>query len=508
MGDIEEHPVLTNVALYGGTLFLTWEFYNRLFVIPKITDLAERFYLEQFNVALRVAWFSFLLVLVYLTVKSFWRWLHKPPESLRRRVANTDLSYRSGQHWCAIFIDENGYGEGNHLKFIERDSKTWCYNLQILQKWIKKANSNVRLLNAALKKYELSVGTKRHFESSIARMKEPIRGSSYMALPSEIAKKRGVIKVKNNDDACFAWAVTSALHPAAKNSGRVSLYLHYTSVLNLESITFPMTINKIKKFEKQNQISINVFMLEKTNKGLKVVSAKITKQKLDRHIDLLVMQDSYDDDTEETKYHWSYTEAKEVIGDRIAVSGLYKNLTQIAEDIEAAYWAGQPMQLNPQEEQESKKSKGEFLNKTHSPSKTVLQRKEEVDEDSKQEQEYETDKMGDHEEKLLFQRKQAWAVCKTVIHSFPLVFRLTSTYFADSGALFFVWEFIMAYFVLPETAYLAYYLFLEFLRGIWYTSSLDSAYSAAKLYWKWLQRPPKRRLQSRDMRQYTEEINF
>ncbi|KAF2887689.1 hypothetical protein ILUMI_18485 [Ignelater luminosus] len=48
-----------------------------------------------------------------------------------------------GQHWNAFFIDENGYGEyfdssgrppeGNHLKFLEQNSVTWCYNSQILQ---------------------------------------------------------------------------------------------------------------------------------------------------------------------------------------------------------------------------------------------------------------------------------------------------------------------------------------------------------------------------------------
>ncbi|KAF2891410.1 hypothetical protein ILUMI_14763 [Ignelater luminosus] len=58
-------------------------------------------------------------------------------------IANTDPSFRPGQHWNAFFIDENGYGEyfdsfgrppeGNHMKFLEQNSVTWCYNSQILQ---------------------------------------------------------------------------------------------------------------------------------------------------------------------------------------------------------------------------------------------------------------------------------------------------------------------------------------------------------------------------------------
>ena len=39
------------------------------------------------------------------------------------------------------------------------------------------------------------------------------RGSSYLPLPDWIAKKNAVINPKNeNDEECFKWAVTAALH--------------------------------------------------------------------------------------------------------------------------------------------------------------------------------------------------------------------------------------------------------------------------------------------------------
>ncbi|KAF2891328.1 hypothetical protein ILUMI_14845 [Ignelater luminosus] len=137
---------------------------------------------------------------------------------------------------------------------------------------------------------------------------EPVRGSSYIPLPPAIARNQAVINVKNDDDACFAWTVVSALHQPVDNPDRITSYSHYSTVLNLEKINFPMTIDKLKRFEKQNSISVNTFMLVKASNGsLKVVPARLTKQKMNRHVNLLIVQDTYDDDNaEEIKYHWCW----------------------------------------------------------------------------------------------------------------------------------------------------------------------------------------------------------
>ena len=37
---------------------------------------------------------------------------------------------------------------------------------------------------------------------------------------------------------------------------------HYTTVLNIQDIEFPMTLNQVKKFEHLNDISINVYCIE------------------------------------------------------------------------------------------------------------------------------------------------------------------------------------------------------------------------------------------------------
>jgi len=90
-----------------------------------------------------------------------------------------------------------------------------------------------------------------------------------------------------------AWSVVTALHAAKNNTNRVSSYSDYTSMLNLKDIEFPTTLTKIKKFENQNNISINVYCIEKKKK-LSILPIRLTDQKMDKHINLLYVQN--DDD--------------------------------------------------------------------------------------------------------------------------------------------------------------------------------------------------------------------
>ncbi|KAJ8973246.1 hypothetical protein NQ317_005459 [Molorchus minor] len=144
--------------------------------------------------------------------------------------------------------------------------------------------------------------------------------SSYIKLPEQIAKKHACINVKNKDEACFAWSIVSAFYPVDANSDRTSSYPHYAAVLNVDGIEFPMTLPQIAKFEKNNSISVNVFGLEMDLKAkFSVVPVRLTKQKFEKHVNLLIVQNEYfpkindfnpipeDDEQEvEIKYHYCY----------------------------------------------------------------------------------------------------------------------------------------------------------------------------------------------------------
>ena len=73
-----------------------------------------------------------------------------------------------------------------------------------------------------------------------------------------------------------------------KDSPIVSDYESYESELNMKNLNFPIGINQINTFEKQNpSISINVFTFENNE----AVPLRITKCiDIRHHIDLLLLQ--------------------------------------------------------------------------------------------------------------------------------------------------------------------------------------------------------------------------
>ena len=146
-------------------------------------------------------------------------------------------------------------------------------------------------------------------EVNINHFEVGLGGSSFIALPSAISNKKACINIKNVDDnACFAWSIVAALYPCHKNSDRTTSYPHYNDVLNMSGIDFPIQLRDIATFEKNNNISVNVYMLEYSKeRGYNVVPCRLTKNKREIHVNLLIIQNSYigniGDDID-IKYHY------------------------------------------------------------------------------------------------------------------------------------------------------------------------------------------------------------
>lgn len=92
----------------------------------------------------------------------------------------------------------------------------------------------------------------------------PIRGGTYQELPEWISKKNKhsmcVLNVKNRDEQCFKWAILSMLHPVQRNRERVTHYKPFADELDFTGITFPVSIDDIPRFEKQNpHIAISAY---------------------------------------------------------------------------------------------------------------------------------------------------------------------------------------------------------------------------------------------------------
>lgn len=118
---------------------------------------------------------------------------------------------------------------------------------------------------------------------------KPRTARGYKPLPPNIANKKACINVKNNDDKCFMWSVLAFLHPPQRDADRVSKYQAYENELDFSGIPFPVKLSDIDKFERQNNISVNVYEVVSKN----VVIGRISKNKLEKHVNLLIHDKHY-----------------------------------------------------------------------------------------------------------------------------------------------------------------------------------------------------------------------
>lgn len=128
----------------------------------------------------------------------------------------------------------------------------------------------------------------QHLELKLA-VYTPLAASSYIPLPRYLQLKHAVINIQNEDEKCFLWSVVAALHPATHNPHRVSNYRKFEDTLNLSGIDFPTPLSQVEKFERQNNISINVLGYEE-----EIFPLQISKIRSDKHINLLLISNDED----------------------------------------------------------------------------------------------------------------------------------------------------------------------------------------------------------------------
>ncbi len=88
----------------------------------------------------------------------------------------------------------------------------------------------------------------------------PLRGSGHSKLPPFVAKKKAIVNMRNDDDQCFKWAVTRALNPVSRDSERITKELRdQAEKYDWSGITFPVKLEDIKIWEKNNDKFVNVF---------------------------------------------------------------------------------------------------------------------------------------------------------------------------------------------------------------------------------------------------------
>ena len=111
----------------------------------------------------------------------------------------------------------------------------------------------------------------------------PLGGSAWIPLPAKLANKKAVINMKNQDDFCFKWCISRAANMVENHPERITPKLReQAEKFDWTDCKFPMTLDKIKFFEKRNNISVNVYEWN-------VCPLRITKEEKPFHVDLVFL---------------------------------------------------------------------------------------------------------------------------------------------------------------------------------------------------------------------------
>ena len=113
----------------------------------------------------------------------------------------------------------------------------------------------------------------------------PLKESQYIDLPPKVKNSKAVINIQNDDDKCFLWSLLAYLYEANYSRERVNHYKQHESELNMNGIAYPVAVKDVPKFEKQNNISVNVFGYEDGYYPL-----YISRNQKEKHVNLLLIE--------------------------------------------------------------------------------------------------------------------------------------------------------------------------------------------------------------------------
>ena len=86
-----------------------------------------------------------------------------------------------------------------------------------------------------------------------------------------------LVNVQNEDQNCFLYSILASIHPikGRDHPCRPTKYDQYFSELNYKGIGMPMAVKDIDKFEKMNDLVINVYGC--TEDGTQIWPRRISK---------------------------------------------------------------------------------------------------------------------------------------------------------------------------------------------------------------------------------------
>ena len=89
----------------------------------------------------------------------------------------------------------------------------------------------------------------------------PLRGRAYRELPDFLAKKHAIVKVQNQDNRCFGYAILACItrYGHGEHASRPQHYNHLFHKRRLNQISYPVAIQEMSTVEDTILINVNAF---------------------------------------------------------------------------------------------------------------------------------------------------------------------------------------------------------------------------------------------------------
>ena len=119
------------------------------------------------------------------------------------------------------------------------------------------------------------------------------RGGSCTDSLKWLKNKKSTINPKNNDDKCFQYTETLALNldKIKKDPQRVSKIKPFIEKYNWKAIDFPFTSKDWKKFERNNEITLNILYVPYNTKQIDIAYKSKKNSTQEKQIILLMISD-------------------------------------------------------------------------------------------------------------------------------------------------------------------------------------------------------------------------
>ena len=125
---------------------------------------------------------------------------------------------------------------------------------------------------------------------------KPLRGGCFaVKLPEPYNRMRGILTFpQTGDKRCFLYCVLAGLFPQKQRKNNFLEYLKFETRINTTSLSYPVRIDNMERFERQNDLSINVYILVKKGSDHVGKCIRISDNcSANTHVDLLLHTGHY-----------------------------------------------------------------------------------------------------------------------------------------------------------------------------------------------------------------------